>query len=231
MDAFVGTILPVALRYAPEGWALCNGQLMSVAQNELLFSLIGTRYGGDGVNTFGLPDLCGRTAIGAMGPAAAPAVIVAAGQVVGDPPAAPVTTGTASATIASNNLPLVTVSGTVGGAKMTARSTLNATSAGPGPTPAANAPSAGAMLGNTGNSGAVYYVNPTPAAPLPAVALDARGVGTVIGGAATVAAVLGQGAPITAPLVGAPSAPVFPMQPSLALSYIICLNGLYPVRP
>jgi microcystin-dependent protein len=46
--------------FAPAGWAFCNGQLMSIAQNDVLFNLIGTTYGGDGVQTFALPDLQGR---------------------------------------------------------------------------------------------------------------------------------------------------------------------------
>jgi microcystin-dependent protein len=46
--------------FAPKGWALCNGQLMPIAQNTALFSILGTTYGGDGVTTFGLPDLRGR---------------------------------------------------------------------------------------------------------------------------------------------------------------------------
>jgi microcystin-dependent protein len=49
--------------FAPVGWALCNGQLMAISQNEALFSLIGTTYGGDGVQTFALPDLQGRVPI------------------------------------------------------------------------------------------------------------------------------------------------------------------------
>jgi microcystin-dependent protein len=48
----------------PRGWALCNGQLMSIAQNTALFSLLGTTYGGDGRVTFALPDLRGRSAVG-----------------------------------------------------------------------------------------------------------------------------------------------------------------------
>ncbi len=50
--------------FAPRGWALCNGQLMSIAQNTALFSLLGTSYGGDGKVTFALPDLQGRVPIG-----------------------------------------------------------------------------------------------------------------------------------------------------------------------
>lgn len=46
--------------FAPRGWALCDGQLMPISGNEALFALIGTTYGGDGITTFGLPDLRGR---------------------------------------------------------------------------------------------------------------------------------------------------------------------------
>ncbi|MGH8558230.1 MAG: phage tail protein [Methylococcales bacterium] len=49
--------------FAPRGWALCNGQIMSIAQNTALFSLLGTTYGGDGQTTFALPDLRGRVPI------------------------------------------------------------------------------------------------------------------------------------------------------------------------
>lgn len=49
--------------FAPRGWAFCNGQLLSIAQNSALFSLLGTTYGGDGRTTFGLPDLRGRVPV------------------------------------------------------------------------------------------------------------------------------------------------------------------------
>jgi microcystin-dependent protein len=58
-DQFVGEIRAFAWGYAPKGWQQCNGQLLSVAQNAVLFSLIGTTYGGDGRSTFALPDLGG----------------------------------------------------------------------------------------------------------------------------------------------------------------------------
>lgn len=50
--------------YPPEGWAFCNGQLIPIMGNEVLFTLIGTTYGGDGQTNFALPDLRGRTAVG-----------------------------------------------------------------------------------------------------------------------------------------------------------------------
>jgi len=60
---YVGEIILVGFNFAPAGWAFCDGQLMAISQNETLFNLIGTTYGGDGVNTFALPDLRGRTPI------------------------------------------------------------------------------------------------------------------------------------------------------------------------
>src|SRR3569832_993581 len=59
-DPFVGEIRQFAGNFAPNNWALCNGQLMRIQQNTALFSLLGTMYGGDGKTTFGLPDLTGR---------------------------------------------------------------------------------------------------------------------------------------------------------------------------
>jgi microcystin-dependent protein len=61
---FIGQLMPVPYNFAPQGWALCNGQLLSIAQNTALFSLLGTFYGGDGKTTFGLPNLQGNVAIG-----------------------------------------------------------------------------------------------------------------------------------------------------------------------
>lgn len=59
-EPFVGEIRMFAGNFAPRGWAFCDGQLLAVSQNDALFSLYGTIYGGDGRTTFGLPDLRGR---------------------------------------------------------------------------------------------------------------------------------------------------------------------------
>ena len=63
-DFFLGTIRLVGFDFAPVDWALCQGQALSIAENAALFSLLGTYFGGDGVNTFNLPDLRGRVALG-----------------------------------------------------------------------------------------------------------------------------------------------------------------------
>lgn len=59
-EPFVGEIRMVGFDFAPQGWALCDGQLLPISQHSVLFSLLGTKYGGDGQTTFGLPDLRGR---------------------------------------------------------------------------------------------------------------------------------------------------------------------------
>jgi len=62
-DPFIAEIIMFGGNFAPRGWAFCDGQLLSIAQNTALFSLLGTTYGGDGRTTFGLPDLRGRVAM------------------------------------------------------------------------------------------------------------------------------------------------------------------------
>ena len=66
-DPFLGELRLFALPFAPRGWAACDGQVLEIARNEALFSLIGTTFGGDGKATFALPDLRGRTPIGIDG--------------------------------------------------------------------------------------------------------------------------------------------------------------------
>lgn len=62
-DSFIGEIRMFGGNFAPNGWALCDGQLLPISENDALFALIGTYYGGDGQFTFGLPDLRGRIPI------------------------------------------------------------------------------------------------------------------------------------------------------------------------
>ena len=63
MEAFLGSIILFAGNFAPRGWAFCQGQILSIAQNTALFSLLGTTYGGNGQTTFALPDLRGRAPV------------------------------------------------------------------------------------------------------------------------------------------------------------------------
>lgn len=63
-EPFIGELRAFPYNFAPRGWALCEGQLLPIAQNTALFSLLGTTFGGDGRTTFGLPDLRGRVPVG-----------------------------------------------------------------------------------------------------------------------------------------------------------------------
>jgi len=82
-EPFLGEIQLFAGTFAPRGWALCNGQLLPIAQNQALFAILGTNYGGNGQTTFALPDLRGRVAIHqGQGPGLSMRTV---GQVVGAP--------------------------------------------------------------------------------------------------------------------------------------------------
>ena len=63
-SVFLGSMILVPYNFAPSGYALCQGQLLSISQNTALFSLLGTQYGGNGVSTFGLPNLQGAVPVG-----------------------------------------------------------------------------------------------------------------------------------------------------------------------
>jgi len=59
-EPFIGEVRMTGFNFAPQGWALCQGQLLDISQNTALFSILGTTYGGDGITNFALPDLRGR---------------------------------------------------------------------------------------------------------------------------------------------------------------------------
>lgn len=93
MEAYLATIMGWAPNFAPRGWAFCGGQILSIAQNTALFSLLGTTYGGNGQTTFALPNLYSRFPIGAgNGPGLSP---YALGQMG----------GVENTTLTANNMP------------------------------------------------------------------------------------------------------------------------------
>ena len=107
LEPFIGSIVLFCGNFAPSGWALCNGQLLSIASNTALFSILGTYFGGDGVRTFALPDLRGRVPIHAgQGPGLSNYVL---GELGGDE----------SATLGVSNMPahnhVIRTDGTTGG--------------------------------------------------------------------------------------------------------------------
>jgi microcystin-dependent protein len=92
-NPFLGQLMLVGFNFAPRGWAMCNGQLMAINQNQALFSLLGTQYGGNGVTTFALPDLRGRVSLHqGQGPGLS-------NQTIGE------VTGSETVTLSTNQLP------------------------------------------------------------------------------------------------------------------------------
>jgi microcystin-dependent protein len=72
-EPFIGEMIQFAGEFAPSGYALCDGQLLPISQNQALFSILGTTYGGNGVQTFALPDMRGRLSVGqGQGPGLSP---------------------------------------------------------------------------------------------------------------------------------------------------------------
>lgn len=128
--------------FAPKSWALCVGQTLSIASNQALFALLGTTYGGNGVTTFNLPDLRGRTVIGqGAGPGLSPRTL---GQIVGTP----------TETLTLNQLPAHTHMAQVTAGAASGSATLYGVNAGGG-----NAAPAGNYLAEDNSAGATAYAS------------------------------------------------------------------------
>lgn len=220
--AFLGEIRLFSGTFAPRNWAFCNGQILQVTQNQALYSLIGNTYGGSPPNTFALPDLRGRLPVHAQ-PGSAMYTItgVTGGQ----------TGGGVEATI---TIPLpahthtATFTGTGGSPEVPNTLGVNVsvqsanTSTGTVANPESNIP---AVI-KSGMSSLNAYVAPASATgTLGGVTAQLTGdpghpATGFTGGTVTIAA---------AGTTNQPTATVIP--PSLGMNYIICVAGLYPIRP
>ncbi len=217
MDAFIGMISAVGFNFAPRGWAFCNGQLLQISQYTAVFSLLGTTYGGDGVTTFGLPDLRGRVPVGsqAQGPGLAN---VQQGEKAGSNSVTVTANGSAAVTLSPANLP----AHTHGTSSLTAATTVNvSTGTGGSVTPAAGSVLTGTAMG-TGAAAAIYL----PAATTPTAPVALGGVSTTLSGNTASA---GTGTTLNSP-VTTTSGTVSVMQPYLGVNFIICLEGIFPSR-
>lgn len=174
MEVFIGTIQIFGFNFAPNYWATCSGQILSIQQNAALFSLLGTYYGGNGVQNFQLPNLQGRLPIGqGNGQGLSPRTI---GEVA----------GTESTTLTLNNLPAHTHAIT---SQLTATTTINLASV--ATSPATVPTTANSFIGasGTGPGSAAIYSSAQGTSPVPQ-----SGVTTSIGGQST-AAVTGGSQP------------------------------------
>lgn len=225
MDAFMGTVLPVAFNFPPRGWVFCNGQTMSISQNSALFALLGTMYGGDGQNTFGIPDLRGRTIVGSQ--AAGPGLsAIAQGEKGGTNNTTVIANGTVNISLTQANLPAHTHPATMSPAGLTANTTVTVGTALAG-VPAAASGNGGLTNTPAGGAGANIFL---PAGTSPVTPNNLGGVSTQLGGSAnvSVAANTGGGQPLAAPVTT--TAIISNMQPYLGLNYILAVEGIFPSR-
>ncbi|MFZ6800930.1 phage tail protein [Undibacterium sp. Di24W] len=226
MDAFMGTVLAVAFNYPPRGWVFCNGQTVPIQQNSAMFALLGTMYGGDGQNTFGIPDLRGRVVVGsqAQGPGLANVV---QGEKAGSNNTTVIANGTVTITLGLANLPAHNHPATLNPAGLTGQTSI---SVGTGAAVAGTGLVAqqGSLLTSTaggGTSAAIYL----PAGTAQTAPVTLGGVTTTVGGSASVTTGnTGTGTPLTVPVVT--QATVSNMQPYLGLNYIIAMQGIFPSR-
>lgn len=206
-EPFMGQIMQVGFSYAPRGWSTCSGQLLAITQNTALFSLIGTTFGGNGQQTFGLPDARSRLFVGTgQGPGLSPYSV---GQIG----------GVEQQTILSTQMPVhshaATFTPTGGGAT----GTLTAKTGVPSGSQT-SIPADGSFLANTedpvsGSAVNIYAPANAGGTPVNLGGLDISGTG-------------GGGTVQVAPAGGSQPLPV--MQPYLAVTTIIAVEGIYPPR-
>ncbi|MBC8986198.1 tail fiber protein [Pedobacter sp. N36a] len=186
MEEYLGMIKAFAGNFVPRGFLPCNGQLIPIQQNAALFAILGTTYGGDGQNTFGIPDFRGRAAIGTGQGAGL------ANHVLGEK------IGVETVSISTSNMPIHTHTATT---TITMNvSAEDATLA----VPVAN--SAIAVSVDATGDPAFGFNSEVPEVPIAGV--SATTVNAAVGG----------------------SLPISIQQPTLAINYLICTEGLFPSR-
>ena len=202
MEGTMAEIRLFAGDFAPKTWSYCNGALLAISTNQALFSLLGTTFGGNGVQTFALPDLRGRIPVG-VGNGSNGVSSYVLGEV----------TGMENDTLLMPNLPQHThpASITPGSGQPSATATLfGVDNAGGQTSPAGN------YLGADSGAGATTYASSGTLTPMNA-------------GSVTLSNVTLAAPSATANIAGG-SQPHNNIMPSLVLNYIICLYGIYPSR-
>ncbi len=210
MEGTIGEVRMFAGDFAPKYWQYCAGAMMAINQNQALFSILGTVFGGNGTTTFGLPDMRGRVAVGTGTGAGL------TNRVLGTPG------GTESTTMTVATMPAHTHAGTFTGTNPSGTvpaSFKASTKAGEKETATAGASAIACAnytdAGFTLNSISDYVNDPAPSVNLTGIAISeaaSTGAGTIVNSAA------------------GSSAPFSNMMPSIGISYIICLQGIYPSR-
>jgi len=202
-DPFLGEIRMVGFNYAPRGWALCDGRLLSIAQNSALFALLGVTYGGDGQATFALPDYRSRSAVGmGNGPGLTPII---QGEKA----------GVESTTLTQLQMPMHTHTAQSAAFSASLTGPINIPAATSGTTQAA--PANTAVLGPIAAGGRPGTLYATTAADTTLAPFDVT--------------ITGQLTPAN-PVIGSAggSQPVAIRNPFLGTNFIIALEGVFPSR-
>lgn len=200
-DPFLGEIRMAAFNFAPNGWAFCQGQTMSIAQNSALFALLGTIYGGNGQTTYQLPDLRSRTPVG-MGQGLGLTNIGIGEQA-----------GAENATLTTQNMPAHTHTATAsGGGDVTGQISVPASTSttGEGATPATNT-----VLGPIGAGGRPGSLYSTATADTTLAPFDVK---------------LQAAAPTIQNSLTGGNLPFSLRNPYLGINFIIALQGIFPSR-
>lgn len=216
MDPILGQIILWPVPWIPEGWALCDGSLLNINTNQALYSLLGTRYGGDGVNTFKLPDLRSKFPAGSTAPTQiAQQGGAASGTVSG--------VGAGSITIGAGNLPAHTHTATFTGAGVTASVSVPADSNG---VASDSSPGTAKVLGNVsaGSLAAKLYSTDAPNTTLAPFDVTVPAAGGTVAVGST-----GNGQPLPVQVSFTGTVPTVP--PFVTLNFIIAVQGIYPSRP
>lgn len=206
-DGYMGEIRMVGFNFAPRGWLLCNGQTMSISQNQALYALLANTFGGDPTKgTFALPDLQGR-------------VPIDVGNGTGLPQYAWGDKGgvVSTAVPVPAHIHTATFTPTDGGTPPTVNVTVQGSSA-VGSTTSANG---NYLAGAPKGLGADGLYVPSPAAAT---------LGNIAGVTATFSGSAGGSGTVTVAATGVNSPTVNVLQPFLAVYFIICVNGLFPTR-
>jgi len=219
---FLASIILFGGSFAPRGWTYCQGQVMPITQNTALFALLGNTYGGDGRSTFGIPDLRGRVPLG-TGRGNGLTEFQLGRQV-----------GKDNLVLITQNMPthnhLATFTGTGGGVATTdvqvAVNVPVSTQLGDSAAPTANCYLAETVAGSSSkdvpekiyrSSTAGIGANPVNLGGVTATATVTGGSSGITGGTVTVENTGGD-------------TPISLIQPSLAMNYILCVDGVFPSR-
>lgn len=187
MDEYVGIIKAFAGSFTPRYYVPCNGQLMNIQDNQVLFAILGTTYGGDGQRTFGIPDLRGRSAIGT-----GQGVNLPTNHLLGE------MIGTETTQIMIPNMPAHTHAAVT-------TVTMNV-SGQPSDIMQPGAQNAIGVSVDASGDKAYGFVAATPDVPIAGASVSVANA--VVGG----------------------NAPISIQQPTLAITYIMCSNGIFPSR-